>query len=262
MFYPQPSVRPAPPFAGAQRFVRPEKYLPALTSAYQAYALQAARDGLEFASTLSGKSDKPRPMASWKTRPRPAQSDVPCIPDRAAGVLEEAVKAVEMIPPKRRAGVSKRRVSTFRIRRWFLSAGSELCSKLVDSLRCPNRSVENGFNGPASGRGVSTCRAKVYVYARRVAICASPEKKRGLGRRVAGRGKSTWHRSSVAPRSWRTGQQRVQVVASRNAQLGRGPSPPREASARAFYRPPRSAGAPCRGQVRGPVAWQKDVQPS
>ena len=93
------------PFDDALRFVCRKKYLPALTSAYQASAPQAACDGLEFVSILPGKSDNPRPMASREPRIRRAQSEAPCISDRSAGVPEEVMKVAEVIPPKRRAAV-------------------------------------------------------------------------------------------------------------------------------------------------------------
>ena len=91
--------RDGPPAEDVSRFVHPKKYLPALKSAYVAYAPQAARDGLVFASILSGKSDKPRPIASRKTRIRPAQFGAPSISDRAAGVLEDVMKVADCILP-------------------------------------------------------------------------------------------------------------------------------------------------------------------
>ena len=94
-----------------------------LTSAYQAYAPRDARDGLEFVSISTGKSDEPRPMASRKYRIQPAQSEAPCYSGRAAGVFGEVAKVAGLAPPKHRAAVFKRRMSTSRSHRWTSGAG-------------------------------------------------------------------------------------------------------------------------------------------
>ena len=140
-----------PPFEDVLRFAHPERHLPVLTSACQAYASRADCDGSEFASILSGKSDKPRPMASREARILPAESEAPCISDRADGVLEEVMEVAELIPPRHRGAVFKPCIASFRFQRWMLSAGWQLRPKLAEALRSSTRSAEDWLEQPCNG---------------------------------------------------------------------------------------------------------------
>ena len=76
-------------------FAQPKYHLPALGEAVNAYNSRAAPGGLGFVDIFCGKSDIPRATASWKSRAHPAGSPDPPVSDRAAGVLEEVLKAVK-----------------------------------------------------------------------------------------------------------------------------------------------------------------------
>ena len=133
------------------RFGRPEEYLPALKSAYVAYALRAARGGLEIASILSGKSDEPPSTAPWEARIRLAQSGAPSISDRDAGVLDGVMKVAGLAPPKHRTAAFLRRVSMFRLQRWTLRLDVELRTKLAEFLGGSNCSLEEWVAKPPDG---------------------------------------------------------------------------------------------------------------
>ena len=103
------------PSEDALRFVPPGHYLPALSSALEAYSFQAAPDGLEFVTALCNKSDLPRPAARWKQSAHPPHEPTPQLSDRAAGVLGEIVTATGHVDAARRAAVFRRSVMSFRL---------------------------------------------------------------------------------------------------------------------------------------------------
>ena len=133
------------------RFVRPKKYLPALEGAYFSCAPQAARDGLEFASMLSGMYDKVRPMASRKNRIRQVVSGAPSISDRAVCVLGGVMKVADLISLKRRPAVLLHSILTFSLQRWMLSLGLELRSKLLEALEASERTPVEWLQKPFEG---------------------------------------------------------------------------------------------------------------
>ena len=98
------------PAENVLRFVQPRYFSPVLCEAANAYDPQSARGGVEFAGVFCGKSDKPRAMAPWKSRVRPAGSPDPPASDRAAGELGGVLKAAEGFGPVHRAAAFKRRI--------------------------------------------------------------------------------------------------------------------------------------------------------
>ena len=140
-----------PPAEDVLRFVHPEKYLPVSKSAYCADAPQAARDGLEFASILSGKFDILRPKASRKNRIRQVESGGPSSSGRAPGALGEVMKVADLIPPEDRSKVSMCRILTGRLQRGMLSLGWELRAKLLESLEVSERTPDELLQEPFEG---------------------------------------------------------------------------------------------------------------
>ena len=113
-------------------------YLPFLRKAPHAYSTKAAADGPECLNISSGKSTAPRPAARRRDEIHPAGPTNGRIPDRAAGVLGEALRATEVIPARRQSAVFRRRVLTFKFHRWFLSVAVKICGELESLLRVGN----------------------------------------------------------------------------------------------------------------------------
>ena len=109
-----------PPAEDVLRFVQPAEYPPVLRNAYQAFSSQVANEGLESVNILSGKCDTP--TARQGNRILQAKSPMRRISDRASGVLEEIMRATEVIPPQRRAVVFSPRILTFRLQCGFFVA--------------------------------------------------------------------------------------------------------------------------------------------